>query len=278
MTKVRDIMDTLEQLAPPPLAESWDNCGLLIGNSSAEVGSVVLTLDITEATRALAETMDAELIITHHPVIFTPLTGINYDNPEQRLLLTLIQQRRSVYSAHTNLDSALGGVNDALMDALEFKADATLIPSDLEFERADLSIVRAVDPCVTWGLGRISTLSEPQLRFAIAARVNNHLRTAGCFLNFDTDAEVKRVAVCGGSFDGGWIDRLVAERVDLLISGEIKHHDLLAMKMRGIGAIAAGHDCTERVILPSLAGTLAEQFSDVKFAVDMGLNYNHIVL
>ncbi len=278
MTKVRDIMSTLEQLAPPPLAEPWDNCGLLIGDSSAKVSSVVLTLDITEATQALVETVNAELVITHHPVIFTPLTGINHDNPEQRLLLALIQQHRGVYSAHTNLDSALGGVNDALMDALEFKADATLIPSDLEFERADLSIVRAVDPRVTWGLGRISTLSEPQSRFAIAARVNNHLQTAGCFLNFDTDAAVNKVAVCGGSFDGGWIDRLVAERVDLLISGEIKHHDLLAMGMRGIGAIAAGHDCTERVILPSLAGALTEQFPDVKFAVDMGLNYNNIVL
>lgn len=277
MTTIADIVDLMEYLAPPELAETWDNVGLLVGDAGSEVKSVVLSVDATPRALALADAVQAELIITHHPVIFTPITSLNYNNPEQRALLDVIQKRRAIFSAHTNLDCAVGGVNDALMQALDLVPDATLSPSEVPYERPALSLSDDILPSVGPGLGRMATLEKPETRFRLATRVNHRLQTAGCLPNFDEDAPVNKVAVVGGSFSGELIDRLEAEHVDFLISGEIKHNHMLAMEQRGIAAVAAGHEATERVILHPLAQLLSTRFPDVRFAVNMGLDYNDLV-
>lgn len=277
MIKIHDIANAIDALAPQYLAEVWDNCGLLVGDPEMEVDSVVLSLDADRRAANLADEVGAQLIITHHPILFEPVNRINYSNPEQRMLLQLIHEKRAIFAAHTNLDNAVGGVNDALLAKLGYRSTSTLVPVEEAKPRADIALVNAVDKAVMPGAVRVAALPEPVNRRRLAAHINNQLQTAGCFLNYDTDAPVQKLAVSGGSFDGDWIDLLEEQGVDFLLSGEIKHHHMLALELRGISAMAAGHDATERIVLPPLANYLSETFPSVRFAVNMGLNYNNLV-
>lgn len=110
---VREILIHLEHFAPLALAMSWDNCGLLLGDPSADVDKVYIALDVTPRTVELAIEAGAQLILSHHPLIFRPLARIT-----DPVLLRLLEQRIAVISLHTNLDVAPGGVNHALADAL----------------------------------------------------------------------------------------------------------------------------------------------------------------
>lgn len=117
--KCQVIMDAMDRLAPRYLAESWDNVGLLLGSPAQKVNKVLVTLDVTQKVADQAVRDGIDLIVTHHPVIFTPVKQIRADLPQGQLLTTLIKGNIAVYAAHTNLDSATGGVNDIL--AAKFK-------------------------------------------------------------------------------------------------------------------------------------------------------------
>lgn len=112
--KCRDIITQLEQLAPKHLAENWDNIGLQIGSPEQIIHKVIVTLDINGEVINQAIAIGANLIVTHHPLIFKEISHIRSDMPLGNMLSTLIKHEIAVYAAHTNLDSAPGGVNDAL--------------------------------------------------------------------------------------------------------------------------------------------------------------------
>lgn len=120
------IAGALEKMAPRDWAESWDNVGLLIGSPAQEVEKVLLSLDVTTAVVDEAWRTSAGLIISHHPFPFHSLKSIRLDTPEGELLAKLLQRNISVYAAHTNLDVALGGVNDALAEKLSLRNAAIL--------------------------------------------------------------------------------------------------------------------------------------------------------
>jgi len=117
----------VEQLAPKQLAEDWDNVGLQIGNPAAEVKKVLLTLDLDEHVLTEAKEKQVQLIITHHPVLFKGIKNINFTTVQGRLIKELIKNDITVYSAHTNLDSATGGVNDVLAEKLELQNTEVLV-------------------------------------------------------------------------------------------------------------------------------------------------------
>lgn len=112
--KCQVIVEAMERLAPKYLAESWDNVGLLVGSPSQKVAKIAVTLDVTQAVVDQAIRDGIDLIITHHPVIFKPVTRIRTDLPQGQILSSLLKANIAVYAAHTNLDSAVGGVNDIL--------------------------------------------------------------------------------------------------------------------------------------------------------------------
>lgn len=114
----RDVLHALETLAPPQLAEPWDNVGLLLGDPAQPVQKIMVALDVDQALAAEAITAGADLIVVHHPLIFKGLTRIRTDSPQGKLLADLITAGIAVYAAHTNLDSARGGVNDVLAQKL----------------------------------------------------------------------------------------------------------------------------------------------------------------
>ena len=118
MITVQDIVTLLEGLAPPALAESWDNVGLLCGDRAREVTNVLCSLDITEQVVAEATERGAQMIVAHHPVIFTSISRITEDDATGRILRAAIRHEIALVCMHTNADCAQGGVNDALAAAL----------------------------------------------------------------------------------------------------------------------------------------------------------------
>lgn len=254
--KVDQILTDLEVFAPPELAESWDHVGLMIGDRSATIQTAVLSLDATREAFEMCDKENAGLLITHHPLFFPSVGSIDYSTPQGALIRDFIKKDICVYSAHTNLDRTQGGVNHALADII------------------GLSIPMSITG-VNFGL--CGDLDEVTGLFAMARHTLTILDGGGYFLNMDTDMQIARVYVAGGSFDGSAITELAKAHVDLVISGEIKHSHMLELRALGIAALAVGHDVSERIVLSSLEKRLNLQFPGLGVAIASGLDYNKMV-
>ncbi len=148
-TKVKDILEILNEEAPFSLAESWDNVGLLVGNPEQEVTAVLAGLDPTNRLVDEAIAQGANTIITHHPVIFKPLSSINTANPNGRLLEKALSNRIAIIGCHTNFDSAREGVSDYLALQLGLKNLSPLVFSSAD-NRADTGLGRIGAPFSWW--------------------------------------------------------------------------------------------------------------------------------
>jgi len=251
---VRQVWQAIDQLAPPALAAEWDSAiGLEIGNPDQAISHVLITLDVSESVITRAAATGCQLIITHHPLIFTPITTIRHDIPEQRLIAGLLHNKISLIAAHTNLDAAPGGVADCLADVFGL----------------------STEKCQPAGpFGRIGYLPEPMQLSRLAGLARQKLGSSGCRINTDRDRIIKCLAVFPGSFSEEEITLLTESGAEAIVCGEIKHHVGLMLSARGIASIDAGHDVTERVALKSLAKRLGEMLPEISFAVDGGLDYN----
>jgi dinuclear metal center YbgI/SA1388 family protein len=250
-------------LFPAAWAEDWDNVGLLLGDPDALLRSVVLTLDITPQTLDLTDSCGANLIICHHPLIFSPLKSLREDQAEQSLVRQLIQKDIAVLALHTNLDAAPGGTADSLADALALGG----VSRDVFLPRTDTPQA---------GHGRILDLIEPIALSGLRELAARNLGSSGVRLNTGRDRLVQRLGVFPGSFDETWIEALEDLAVDVIITGELKHHVGLMLELRGIAALDAGHDVSERVVLEPLRQHLAGLFPEIAFAVDPGIDYNNV--
>lgn len=226
---IQDIMAFLDSRAPFNTAEEWDNPGLLVGNSSQPVTGVLVALDATPGALEAARAVGANLILTHHPVIFSPLRRLTADGMPYRLAVAGI----GLISAHTNLDKAAGGVNDALAACLELE-----------------NITVAAD-----GMTRIGTLPTPQEAIAFAHHVAEVLETP---VRVNGRETVETVAVCGGG--GGEFAASLAGQVDAFVTGEVKHHQWLEATDNKLTLIEAGHYATEVPVVDSLCAWLQEAF------------------
>lgn len=224
-----DILDFLEHKAPAYTAEEWDNVGLLTDCGHEDIRGVVVALDATPAAIAFAAEQKAQLLITHHPIIFSPLQTVTADMPAATALLSGV----SVLSLHTNLDKAKGGVNDTLCARLGLQ--------DVEI---------AAD-----GMSRIGTLPTPMTAPDFAALVAERLQTT---VSYTYGRMVKTVAVCGGGAGENVLS--FGDTVDAYVTGEIKHHEFLAAKAALFTAVAAGHYATEMPVVDTLTGWLREAF------------------
>lgn len=234
MSKVADIYDAAARLAPFELACSFDNAGLLAGDPGAEVTGCVVALDLTPAVLAEAVRENANLIVTHHPVIFDPLRRLLAGQPAYELARRGI----SVISAHTNLDIAQGGVNDCLA--------------------ARLGLLE-IRPFGEDSMGREGVLPEPMTAGELAAYVKESLNCSGLRYT-DGGKAVRRVAVCGGS--GGSLLPDALSRADALITGDVKHNVFMDALWGGFCLIDAGHYKTEALVLHALCGHIGAACPD----------------
>lgn len=161
---MNDILNVLTEIAPLDYAEDWDNVGLLIGHRSHAVSRIMLTIDLTDEILKEAVKKEIDFILTYHPVFFHPVKRITDDSPEGRLLLNIMNNRMSVYSPHTALDAASGGVTDWLADAIGTGYRRPLVPHECLAGSAEVKVVtfvphdavdRVRDALATAGAGKI---------------------------------------------------------------------------------------------------------------------------
>lgn len=244
MSTVTHIYDAIDRLAPFWLTMDFDNTGILVGDRNREIACALLALDCTPAVVEQARQLGAQLIITHHPVIFHPLKRVN----EDAVVYQLIRSDIAVISAHTNLDIAQGGVNDALASAIGLR---------------DCRGLELLNEQTGAWLGRIGTLPEPLFPEAFAAHVKSCLNAASVKFAAAPRA-IHTVALCSGS-GADCLDAAISAGADALLTSEVKQHEYLAAAAAGISIFDAGHFDTEDIVIEPLRDYLAKEIPDVHF-------------
>ncbi len=238
--KVNDIFNVINNMAPIESALSYDNAGILLGDPEKDVTKSVICLDCTPAAVKKALKEGVELIITHHPVIFEPLKSVV--KSESNVVYDCLVNGISVISMHTNLDVAVGGVNDCLANALEL-GNIQFVTDDegFSFRKGTLK----------------NEMSAKELAEYVKARLGGNIRYT------DGGKPVKTVCVCGGS--GGSELKLAMENADAFITADVKHNIFIQAASKGYTLLDAGHFNTENVIVNPLAGMLNERIKNVEF-------------
>lgn len=251
MTTVKNVYAWMDEKAPFSLQESWDNSGLLVGHWDAEVKHVLLTLDITLETIAEAAELGCDLMVSHHPVIFTPVKRMTSDDDTGKRLLLLAEHHIAAICCHTCLDAAWGGVNDVLAE----KCGLTGSTEILEVTGTDPQ----GRPC---GIGRIGELQEPVSLEKYLEHLKKTLRPNGLRFS-DAGKPVLRVAVGGGAC-GSMMGLAIAAGCDTFVTSDLKYDHFLEAKAAGLNLVDAGHYPTENPVMEKAEEWLKEGFPALK--------------
>ena len=253
MSCVKDIFDCLNKIAPVGLKMDFDNVGILVGDKSQTVKKCLIALDITDDVIEETVSKGADLIVSHHPLIFTPLKSVLNDDLTGRKVIKLIKNNISAICMHTNLDIAEDGVNDALMKALGADGKGFLEPCG---EDADGNKV---------GCGRIGELPAETELSDFLIQCKKALNCAA-LRYYDAGKPVHKLAVMGGS-GGGCVALAKELGCDTYVTADIKYNSFLDAKELGLNLIDADHFCTENVVVPVLHDKLSAEFPDVEFRI-----------
>lgn len=232
MPTIKQVADFIEEIAPQELAADWDNVGLLV-ESNIQVDKILVCLDITSEVVLEAKQLGCGLIVSHHPVIFSPLRRLSMQSP----VFLLAENNISAICAHTNLDAANGGVNDVLAEIL------------------------GLQDCVSFAhLGRIGMMpkeiSVKELGSLCKERLNTYVEIA------DAESLIQNIAVIGGAGGSDWKEAKEAG-ADCLVTGEASHHHALDALAEGFSLVVAGHYATEWPVTEYLKNRLKEKFESV---------------
>lgn len=246
-----ELLSQIARLAPPELAEDWDNVGLLVGRHNQAVTRVLVALELRGEVLDEAREMGCDAVLTHHPVIFPSLAALTDDGVASELVLRAAEERVAVIAAHTNLDSAAGGLNEVMADLLGLRGALPLRPSP-----DDAAV----------GLGRVGAV-EPTTLAALAERASAAFDGARVSYAGDPETRVERVACCTGS-GASLIADARASGADSFVTSDLKYHD--ADRANGLQLVSLPHASVERVALrhwtKRLTRLLAPDGVDVFFA------------
>lgn len=268
---LRQVVSELERSAPLHLAESWDNVGLLLEPTSLEsvCARVLITIDLTREVLEEAQSFGAALVVAYHPVLFGRVKRLRRSEPSEEVLVSALRAGLTVYSPHTALDAVAGGMTDWLARALGPGTTQVIVPSPPNRPAAaDPSHDLLGAQVVTSGQGRQVTLAEPVSLERAVASIKAHLGLSGVRLaaavRHRSGEEVRTLAVCPGA--GGKVFERVGD-VDLLLTGEMRHHDVLARVARGTSVVLCDHSNSERGFLTVWAAELAGRLPGVELRV-----------
>jgi len=249
MATVADILHFIESIAPPYMAESWDNVGLLCGRREKQVTKILVALDPFASVIQEAIEEKADLIVTHHPLIFRDnLMAVNEDTQTGRNLLTLMENGIAAINAHTNLDLAPGGINDILAATLGLRDVSIIHPEGTDEAGQPYGLLRS---------GTVDAQSLPEFLACVKEKL-------GCqgLRYVDGGKSVCKVAVGGGSCADGMFEA-VAAGCDTFVTSDIKYNQFRTAFELGLNLIDAGHFHTENPTMPILARKLREAFPKV---------------
>lgn len=243
MLTVREVYDQINELAPFDTQESYDNAGLIVGSGKRTVKNILVALDVTEDVVCEAQKKNAELIISHHPLMFHARKNMTEDDPEGRILCTLVRNRISVIAAHTNLDKTVYSGSACIAEMMRMSnvtQDDYLFYGDLSKE-----------------------MTAADLRAEIERALRAPVRLYG-----RQDKIIKRLAIGGGACDGEWL-RAQLLPTDAFLTGEVRHHNALASAMEDYVLFDGTHYGTENVLVTHFADTLQTKLNELKYEVNV---------
>lgn len=248
MRIVNDVIKEMEKIAPTYLKEDFDNVGLMVGDKSKEVKKVLLALDCTLNVIEEAKIENADLIITHHPLIFRRPSNITTDTLQGKKIIELIKNDISLYSSHTNLDSVENGLNSTIVSLLGFEECAIL-----EANKKEQSA----------GIGRLVSLNESISLEQLVNKVKkalsiNHLRVV------NGNDKITKIAIINGSGQD-FIGKAVSLGADCIITGDTTYHFASDYKELGISILDVGHFASEQLVFFNVMKKLEEKFRDIEF-------------
>lgn len=242
MVKLNEILDFINALAPQSLSESYDNVGLLVGNHEKEIKSVLITLDTDESVVNEAKEKNADLVISHHPIIFKPLSRITDKDSTQRAVISLIKNDIAQISVHTNFDSVEKGLCDLFLDKIADTQNRTV----LEGAEPD-------------GLGRFAYLKAPLKLIDILKSIKENFKLSTVRFVGNEESKISKIAVCNG---GGaeFVEKAKEMGADCFISGDIKYHQARYAYENDIAFIEIPHYNAEVIFSEYMKEILEEKF------------------
>lgn len=244
MPTIAQIISTIEEFAPLAIQESWDNCGVQVGyDLGRQATGAVLTLDVTKFTLDEAIASGANMIISHHPLIFDGLRSVTDGEEAQRIVIEAIRAGIVVYSSHTAIDSCKGGINDKLAQILDLSDIQVISPSPI-----DCSV----------GLGRYGTLSKPLSGSEFAALLKAQFNLPSIRYS-DSGRPISRVALCGGG-GGSMISDVELLGVDAYVCGDLKYHNFDRAITKSLSMFDIGHFESEICVLDIFSDVISKKF------------------
>lgn len=248
--KVKELTEWIDSVYPSDMAEHWDNVGLLVGDDDAEVTHVFLALDLTETTLEEAVRAGADMIITHHPMIFEGQKKINNHSFTGRRILKLIRNGIQYYAMHTNYD---------VLGMAELSADYLKLT-----DREVLSVTEETeDGCE--GFGRVGMLPEQMTLRECGDFVKKALALHDVRVYGDPDCLVQKAAVCTGS-GKSMIPDALAKGAQVYVTGDIDHHTGIDAVAAGLPIIDAGHYGTEYIFMEAMKKKLSQKFPKLQIS------------
>lgn len=246
--KCYEIMECLEEVSPKSFAESWDNVGLLCGREEKEVASLYIALDATKDVIEEAKKVGADMLLTHHPMIFKPLKQVSGGHFIGDKILTLAESGICYYAMHTNFD--VMGMADAVAEQLGLE------------DRKVLSVTYE-DELSKEGLGRIGALPMPMTLAECAEYVKNRCKIEQVKVYGMPAETIVMAAVCPGS-GKTCIEDAIRLGADVLITGDIDHHEGIDSVEQGLAIIDAGHYGLEKIFVPYMEEYCKRKLTGVK--------------
>lgn len=245
---LEDIIERLEMVAPEDFAQEWDNVGLLVGDRGQDIQKIFIALDADETAIAQAKACGAQLLLTHHPLIFSPLRKVNCDHFISARVVELLRSQISCYAMHTNFDVTQMGILAAQRIGLPVEAP--------------LADVFEQDGRVC-GIGVVGNLADPISLGGLCAIVKNSFELKTVKLFGSPDTRIRRVAICPGS-GKSTIDDAIEAGAQVLITGDIDHHSGIDAVAQGIGIIDAGHYGLEHIFISDMEQYLKVSFPELE--------------
>ena len=254
MTRLSEIIEELNGIAPPELTEPWDNVGLMVGDATQKIERVFVCLDLTTENVAAAIEANADLIVSHHPLIFKPIYSVTESDPIGSMIRSVIKNNISVFSMHTNFDKAEGGMNDLLAHQLGLEN----IRSFTEEECVDGN----GNPFS--GIGRVGMLEYPMSLEDFIHQTREALGCAALKYSGDLSEPVQTVALCSGSGGKEGIYSAFHSGADAYVTADLSHEHARSAYELGLNIIDAGHFETENLICDFLASFFAARFPELE--------------
>ncbi len=246
--QIDDFVKLIEKIAPPELAEDWDNTGLLIRNRN-EINRVLIALEVTDKVINEALGKRCDMILSHHPIMFEPVRNIDCRNVADVVLMRLIKEEISLYAAHTSFDRVDGGINDILAKKLKLKN------------------IKTVDS-FSDGIMRTGQLEKAMGKERLLEKVKQLLEVEMLKVSATAVDEIKEIAVVGGS-GGNYVEAAKKADADALITGEAKHHNFIEAEALGVLLIEAGHFNTERYFTEEIFKSLQSSMDEVQLTLEL---------